>query len=1322
MDLITQRFLMAAAGASAAGGGGGAVSTTDVPNTIASTWQVGNGSFIHSPTAASNPYFPQHRNLVYASTLGKYFYLFPNGIVGQSTDGITWAYNTMDGFLEPNIPDSLQVYSTQGATNRSCNLIWTGTKLVGTLGAMIISSVDGATWNLEAYPTKDIVGGLTSYTIHDLYFNGTYYYITVGNTATYANPNWIFYSTDLATWNKQLLATDSNTYGTSIPLYSFDNSSNVIIARSGTYVSYTTNNFSSNTYTQVWSSAMNKAISVTKGSVNGNNVIVFVGQSGTIYRSNSNGNITAWSTATSPTANTLHGVTYGNNMFIAVGVNGTIISSPNTDTWSIRTSNTKHDIHNVSWTGSKFIAISRFLENLSSTDGITWTNSGSPIQKSTMMQLNASTTEQDIRNIAYSPTLNLYLAAGPGLGNTAFESTQVTAQRLATSTDGLTWSNIANPANITTTIGSVNWTGNEFVIGAGGGKVYTTSNTVTWKTATLSDTSVTIYAAAGNGSKIIAFSNSTTVNSYGDYHYALKNKGQYVEFIVTAWVSTDSGTSWTATPIRLPTQPFEQYDTANFTIKRFEYNTELSKFIVTYAPSSSENKAITATSIDGINWLMEPIGTMVDDIVYFSNNYFVLDAGSIYKSSDLINFTTSLRPDRTNVSFIGIANTANVLAAATSNNGVYVTTDGTTWSKPYIPLTPAPRGLGISSMDGNIIFGHTLGNLVSSNGTDWWMLPQYVTRSAPISYGGQTYHIALCRTPTWSYSVGKLGDLNSVLLYSTESNPEKWYPLLSFADAAGQENVTDFCVESTGNNQIITVGKANSTDIMVKSITFNGNANSSTVTTHTFVPPAYTAQQQVYNPHIYRNKAGGKYYINYSINYDTYPADYVQLTGYLSSSSWNGSYSQTATQLTWYGHSEIYSPDKSSNFIMTRRGYSLDDGVTWHLYPFKHPFAFIGRNTTGLYAVTKTIYSTDSTNDARMALWKQETGSNGEYWQSFGDLNVYGLSSVSDFATGSSSGYPTFCVLYNDGSVRSSGQVTSGMPTFSSALSGINFVKWIQSKGLYIAGSGTYPGRYYYSSTGAQGSWSYIDVTAAVSASVAFSDAVYIPQGDRYILVSASVDNAKTMWVSSTGTLSTTSWTKVSLLDPAHITAMAVHNNNGTNYFYAALSTGKIYQSNDINNNWSEISNYYALTPTCLVSDGLYMSYLGNVNSYIFGFADGRVVYNIGGATGQDMIGSGYPIVSVGLMYDNQNYAVIGWVVNNQGEVYKYSYSGQGGNSYSWSQYKTFSLGSGNTITSIKTGTQRHSTNTTIALCGDNYLMYTPGPNVANLTIARAQV
>lgn len=1338
MDLITQRFLMAAAGASA-GGGQGAVSTVDVPNSIASNWQIGNASIFPAHATGMTNSYGSHRNLVYASELGKYFYLFPNGIVGKSTDGITWSYETMGDFLEPNTIDPMNASGSSTGSIPSSTLIWTGTQLVGSVGQMIVSSVDGNTWELKSLPLQAAGSNLTgtnpNHTIMDLYFNGTYYYISAMPWNTYNTSTWVAYSTDLVTWTRQLLSTESNRYGVAAPLYSSPNSSNVWIARSGVFVSYSSNNFTSNTYTNSNPNYMTTMKGVTQGTVNGNTVIVFAG-SQHVVRSNANGNTQAWVTTALtgiPASNGVNGIAYGNNMFVVVGSNGYVFSSPNTDVWSTRTSNTKNDIYNVQWTGSKFIAMTRFLENLSSPDGITWTNNGSPLQKSMAFQLTQNSNDWEIRNIDYSPTLNLYLAGGPGYGNTAFDNTtQVTAQRLATSTDGLLWSNIGNPPSITTTISSVSWTGNEFVVGSSGGNIYTTSNTITWKTVSVG---ATIISAAGNGSKIIALDNITTTSSVtGRSSYGLKNKGTNNTFGKTVWVSTDSGTSWVSTKIYLAYLPQAYtYSVSSITFKDIRYNSSLSKFILTYA---LDNKQVTATSIDGVDWIIEPIEVMVEDVVYFSNNYYVLSAGSVYKSSDMVNFTDSLRNTSANSPFYAIANTSNTLVAITSKNGIYTTSDGTSWSKPYLPFTPVT--LGVTSVDGNIVVGCTLGNLYSNNGQNWNFIPTSVSRTYPITYGGSTYHITLVKNNS-NYNMSSAGDDVELLLYSHESTPDKWNVLYkSTANNGLSISMNDFCVDSTGNNQIVTVGMANSTHMLLRNITFNGNANSSTVQTASFAPPGYTilsGNKGNTNPSIYRNTYSGKYFITWNVAVDQYPSDNYPCVGYISSSSWNGSYTKIAEQLTWYDHQlEIISPYPNDSFIMTEKGYSLDNGVTWHMYSQGHNFDFIGRNTTGLYAVTAISRASSSGQAARRTLWKKTSAPAGvgDFWESFGHLNVPGDGSnnpgrITAFATGSNNNNPTFCFVYEDGNLYPTGEVTSGnqATVLPWALSSIGTVKWIQSKGTYVAISSSYNGRIYYSTTGASYTWSVTDI----GASTVLTDITYLPQGDRYIATAIGTTGSKPIWVSSSSNLSTATWTQVSIPDAETIHVMSAHYNGSQTYFYAGLSNGKLYYAGGNIDLWYEISTYSIGTEvaSCLVSDGGYVPNMGTMNNYIFGYGSGKVVYSIGGQNGETQI-SNWGIVSAGIQYDDPNSAVVGWAIDVNGVFYRYKYSAFGGNSYQWETYKSstdFSNvagNSGNTITVIKSSNQRHSTNTTIALAGGNYLLYTPGANVANLSFTKSQV
>jgi hypothetical protein len=105
----------------------------------------------------------------------------------------------------------------------------------------------------------------------------------------------------------------------------------------------------------------------------GANVYVAAGNAGTLT-SSTNG--TTWTARTSGFGTSaIWSLTFGNGIYVAVGQGGTIRTSTDAITWTSRTSNTTATLRSVAYGAGVFVAIAQ-TSYVSSTDGITWTLSG----------------------------------------------------------------------------------------------------------------------------------------------------------------------------------------------------------------------------------------------------------------------------------------------------------------------------------------------------------------------------------------------------------------------------------------------------------------------------------------------------------------------------------------------------------------------------------------------------------------------------------------------------------------------------------------------------------------------------------------------------------------------------------------------------------------------------------------------------------------------------------------------------------------------------------------------------------------------------------
>ena len=113
------------------------------------------------------------------------------------------------------------------------------------------------------------------------------------------------------------------------------------------------------------------------GVTSGNNIIVIVGDNGTIYTTVNGSNWVNYSTGSYNLTN----ITYSNELalFVAIGQSGVILTSSDDGvTWTSQTSGTSYNLNSVIWnsTDSKFIIVGDNNVVLESNDGITWSNTG----------------------------------------------------------------------------------------------------------------------------------------------------------------------------------------------------------------------------------------------------------------------------------------------------------------------------------------------------------------------------------------------------------------------------------------------------------------------------------------------------------------------------------------------------------------------------------------------------------------------------------------------------------------------------------------------------------------------------------------------------------------------------------------------------------------------------------------------------------------------------------------------------------------------------------------------------------------------------------
>lgn len=211
------------------------------------------------------------------------------------------------------------------------------------------------------------------------------------------------------------------------------------------------------------------------GAVYGGGVFVVGGDS--VYARSTNG--ITWTTG-ALSINQNYWTVYGNGKFVMGGQGSGVIYSTTGDSWTAV---------NLSMS----FAVGKFLNNLflisggsgsstlyTSTDAITWTSRGTPLNSATL------------RDFAYGA--GVYIAVGD-------------AGSLSTSTDAITWTTRTSGFGGESITAAV-YTGKMFVAGGGSGTVKTSTDGINWAAST--STSGAMTSLATNGNLLVATSSNST--------------------------------------------------------------------------------------------------------------------------------------------------------------------------------------------------------------------------------------------------------------------------------------------------------------------------------------------------------------------------------------------------------------------------------------------------------------------------------------------------------------------------------------------------------------------------------------------------------------------------------------------------------------------------------------------------------------------------------------------------------------------------------------------------------------------------------------------
>lgn len=181
---------------------------------------------------------------------------------------------------------------------------------------------------------------------------------------------------------------------------------------------------------------------------------------------------------------TIYCVAYGAGLWVAGGYDGdgrpgtkyALYTSPDGITWTPCSSPMDDHgvVYGIAWNGSMFVAVGQDNQHakviITSPDGINWTYRPSPFDST-------DGNGGFAYGVCWSPALSLWVAVGyhPNPGNV-----NVSDRTIATSPDGINWTDRPNGFNLGQPVTAVAWNGTEFKAVAQDGRVGTSTDGVTW--------------------------------------------------------------------------------------------------------------------------------------------------------------------------------------------------------------------------------------------------------------------------------------------------------------------------------------------------------------------------------------------------------------------------------------------------------------------------------------------------------------------------------------------------------------------------------------------------------------------------------------------------------------------------------------------------------------------------------------------------------------------------------------------------------------------------------------------------------------------------
>jgi Pectate lyase superfamily protein/Major tropism determinant N-terminal domain len=498
------------------------------------------------------------------------------------------------------------------------------------------------TYKNEDAGYNPITGGISSKYNSIAYGNNTF--VAVGSNGA------ILVSPDAVTWT---------------PVYTPINASfNHICYGNGLFVAVgSTGNIAYSPDGFVWTNATtNTLLTLTSVVYAGGSIqnYVAVSNTGSIAYS-SDGNV--WHVVPSVSSYALLSIDFNGSRLVAVGNNGTIVTSTNATTWTTETSPTAYNLRTVRYNNDQWIAAGDNSIVIISLDGQAWTfgytdtfraaaNDGTQwvfvgdggtifTTNNTTLQQQTSPTTNNLYDITYSSTLNLFVAVGAN-------------GTIISSLDGITWN-----TQVSLTTNDLNkvifdTNTNKFITVGGQGTILVSSNANTWTSEnsgvsvhlySISVWSNTTYIAVGASGTVITSPNLTTwttvatgiSNDLESVTVANLGGGTFKAVAVgtggAILTSDDSGATWISRT-SVTTQDLHGVNYITYTVGVTTYN----QFFAV------GNNAGVVTSVDGITWTLISVPTLshLFNVYYGLGNFWVV--GSVGYSTitglDLTNYNS----------------------------------------------------------------------------------------------------------------------------------------------------------------------------------------------------------------------------------------------------------------------------------------------------------------------------------------------------------------------------------------------------------------------------------------------------------------------------------------------------------------------------------------------------------------------------------------------------------------------------------------------------------------------------------------------------------